>query len=71
MTFADVGVLIEHFACEITEAQVVVTLRSIHRNLTCLEFVTLRILDDFWVFQECNEMYTKPTIRIKASVNIE
>ena len=37
MTFADVGVFIEHFSCEITEAQQVVTLRRIHMNLTCLE----------------------------------
>ena len=49
MTFADVGVHIEHFSCEITKAQIVVTLCRIHRNLTGLEFVTLRILDDFWV----------------------
>ncbi len=71
MTLADVGVHIEHFACEITEAQMVVTLRRIHRNLTGLEFVTLRILDDFWVVQQRNEMYTKLTIRILASVSIE
>ena len=71
MTFADVGVLIEHFACEITEAQMVVTLRRIHRNLAGLEFVTLRILDDFWVVQERDEMYTKLTIRILARESIE
>ena len=55
----------------ITEAQMVVTLRRIHRNLTGLEFVTLRILDDFWVVQESDEMYTKLTIRIIARMNIE
>ena len=71
MTFADVGVDIEHFACEITEAQMVVTLRRIHRNLTGLEFVTLGVLDDFRIVHECDEMYTKLTIRIIASVNIE
>ena len=71
MTFADVGVLIEHFASEITESQMVVRLRRIHLNLTGLEFFTLRILDDFWVVQERDEMYTKLTIRILARVNIE
>ena len=71
MTFAYVGVLVEHFSCEITEAQMVVTLRRINWNLAGLEFVTLRILDDFWVVQERDEMYTKLTIRILARVNIE
>ncbi len=49
----------------------VVTLRSIYMNLTGLEFVTLHILDDFWVVHERDEMYTKLTIRILARVNIE
>ena len=71
MTFADVGVHIEHVSYEIAEAQMVVTLRRIHRNLTCLEFVTLRVLDDFRIIHEIDEMYTKRTIRIIASVNIE
>ncbi len=71
MTFADVGVDIEHFACEIAEAQMVVTLRRIDRNLTGLEFVTLGVLDDFSIVNESDEMYTKLTIRIIASVNIE
>ena len=71
MTFAEVGVHIEHFSCEITEAQRVVTLRRIHRNLTGLEFVTLRVLDDFRIIHEIDEMYTKLAILIIASVNIE
>ena len=71
MTFADVGVLIEHFSCEITEAQMVVTLRRIHRNLACLEFVNLGVLDNFRIVHESDEMYTKLTIWIIASVNIE
>ena len=71
MTFADGGVHIEHFSCEITEAQMVVTLRRIHRDLTCLEFVTLRVLNDLLIIHESDEMYTKLTIRIMARVNIE
>ena len=71
MTFADVGIHIEHFASEVSEAQMVVTLRRIHRNLTGLEFVTLGVLDDFRIVQESDEMYTKLTIRIIASANIE
>ena len=71
MPFAYVGVFIEHFSCEITEAQQVVTLRSIHWNLTGLEFVTLRVLNDFRIIHESDKMYTKLTVRIIASVNIE
>ena len=71
MTFADVGVLIEHFSCEITEAQMVVTLRRIYWNLPSLEFVTLCILHDFRIVHERDKMYTKFTIRIKAGLNIE
>ena len=71
MTFADVGVHIEHFSYEIAEAHMVVTLCRIHRNLTGLEFVTLGELDDFRIVHESDEMYTKLTIWIIASVNIK
>ena len=71
MTFAVVGVHIEHLSCEITEAQMVITLRRINRNFTSLEFVTLLELDNFQIIHEIDEMNTKLAIRIIASVNIE
>ena len=71
MAFADVGIHIEHFSCEVAEAQMVVTLRRIHRNLTGLEFFTLRVLNNFRIIHESDEMYTKLKVRIIASVNIE
>ena len=64
MTFADVGVKIENFSCEIAEAQMVVTLRRIDRNLAGLEFITLGVLDDFRIVQESDQQSRPSSVQL-------